>query len=234
MLFHFAPVATLVSHIINNKSHIAKSGRFTILEFIVYNYPYLILPFVFHATQAIIAFDVFYKIVRFGTVAFAVPAETFLPYQTRAYYEGRQDVVTGYAKRVMALGLMPLIAASTILLVFGGEMFHHLLKHAAVITISLRVAMVGMLAAMLFQTASGTFLVGIGEYVGLGRVATITACLMAALVVVCRATGSTFEVFIGGYVAVYAIHAIMFQLYFRRLPSSGTVVPSAAFRREIS
>lgn len=216
------PLQQLGRHLAENRVHVFRSGWLTGGEFMIYNFPYLAIPALFHDPMRLVVFDVFYKIFRFGAVAYAVPAETFLPHQTRAYYNGEIGKVMKYARLILLIGLVPLAGAAGILLLFGDPFFHRLLDGAATVDGATVAAMIAMLAAMLAQVGAGTFLVGVNQYARLGRLALITVSLMAVLTVATAVLRLPFQTFLWGYVAVYGVHALMFQWTLNRFVREST------------
>jgi O-antigen/teichoic acid export membrane protein len=206
----------LAAHLRHNHRHIMTSGWFTVLEFLIYNFPYMLLPFLYADGTRIVAFDVFYKVVRFGGVAYGVAFETFLPYQTRAYYSGNLAQVRKYLANVELLAVIPFVIATAALIVAGGPFFHFLLNNAALISHLTRWTMILMLLFILLQSSPGSFLVGIGRYRDVSRRAAITTTLMVLLSVAAWIFKLPFDQFLLGYVLLYGLHAAMFQWLFYR------------------
>lgn len=211
-----SPPPAILRHLRQNWRDVGHSGALTVIEFAIYNSPYLAIPFLFHDKITIVAFDVFYKVVRFGGVAYGVPAETLLPSQTRAYYAGdRRGVLrTFYAN--LLLGAVPLAAATALVLLFGNTLFTVLLSKSGIVDESLRIAMVMMLAAMLFQNSAGTFLLSTGNYRSLSRIALLTMILVGAAMAATWTASLPFETFMFAYVGIYCLHALLYCLYLWR------------------
>jgi hypothetical protein len=209
----------IARHLADNFRNIGRSGALTVIEFLMYNFPYIAIPLVFGDRMLIVPFDIFYKIVRFGAVSYAVSAESFLPPQTHAYYRDDRGGVLRYYYMGLLLGLLPLCAATAILLGFGDRVFTTLLARAGVIDPAMRIDMVIMLAAMLLQNSAGTFLVGTGNYSPLCRLAAITLSLMGVDVLATWQWRLSFDHFMALYVAAYAVHAIFYSGYLFRFLS---------------
>jgi hypothetical protein len=223
--------AAVLLHLRSNYRNIIHSGSLTLSEFVIYNFPYLMIPFVFTDKGFIVAFDIFYKVTRFGSVSYGVAAETFLPSQTRAFHSKDRAQVLRYYRIVALLGLIPLSISLTVLFGFGDQLFTKLLSRGGMIDASLRVAMGVMLTAMLFQTSAGTFLVGSGNYERLSRLAFVTLSLMGAVVVATWAAHISFGHFMYSYVAVYSLHAMFYTVYlfyFVRGLDARDLLPQAA------
>jgi hypothetical protein len=119
----------------------------------------------------------------------------------------------------LSLGLIPVIVGSVAIMAGGGQFFRFLLNGAASISDHARWAMIAMLAFILVQSAAGSLLVGAGRYRDISRAAAITASLMAIWCAVTYAGKLPFDVFLAGYVALYGVHALMFQWLFNRVNS---------------
>ncbi len=74
--------------------------------------------------------------------------------------------------------------------------------------------MVGMLAAMVLQVAAGSLLVNTGLQGRLAKLTVVTCLFMAGLTLMTLASGLSFEQFLGGYVAAYALHAALYASCF--------------------
>jgi O-antigen/teichoic acid export membrane protein len=199
-----------------NKQHVYSTGKLTGFEFVIYNHPYLLLPLLLGNASSIIAYDVFYKIVRFGGVACNVAVETFLPSQTRAFYARDWPVVRRYRWIVVALSLIPFLLASAFLVVLGQRFMVGLVSTAHPIDPSLRYLSVAMLGAIVFQASAGGFMVGIGEYALLGNLSMITVTVMAISALVVWFYHLPFIIFMFCFVAAYWLHTAMYQWAFHR------------------
>lgn len=207
----------MLAFLAENGEGVMKSGGFTALEFILYNFPYLLIPLMFHGPAHLVGFDLFIKVTRFGGAAYSVPAEAFSPQQTRAHYAGDGARVARYQRMMWAIGAVPMVAGGALLIFAGGPLFDHLLAGIHAISPALRWIMAAMLAALLLQTSAGGFLLSVGRYDELTRAAIVTVGLMALVVVLTMAERLSFDAFMALYVLVYAGHALMFQAAFRRL-----------------
>jgi hypothetical protein len=206
-----------------NREGVIKSGRFTALEFVIYNFPYLLIPVMFHGPADLVGFDLFNKVTRFGGAAYSVPAEAFTPQQTRAHYEGNVDGVRHYQRLMWAVGAIPMAIGVLLLLFIGGPLFDRLLNGVHAVPMEVRVAMAVMLALLLLQSSAGGFLLSVGRYDEVSRVATVTVTLMAADVLATMLFGLSFPTFLLLYVAAYGVHAMLFELAFRRMPDDKAV-----------
>ncbi|MBB3911817.1 hypothetical protein [Sphingomonas desiccabilis] len=217
--FHVRPgrFGRMLAFLGENRDGVMKSGKFTALEFAIYNFPYLAIPFLFHGPANLVGFDLFNKVARFGGAAYSVPAEAFTPQQTRAYYAGDVEGVKRYQRMTWAVGAVPMVIGSVLLISLGGPVFDALLAGIHAIPLVLRCAMAAMLAALLLQSSAGGFLLSVGHYDEVSRVATVTACLMLGVVVATALFGLSFVDFMVLYVLAYGVHAVLFEASFRRL-----------------
>jgi O-antigen/teichoic acid export membrane protein len=216
----------IVRHLRGSYRNIWHSGSLTLIEFVIYNFPYVLIPVLFADRSYLIAFDIFYKVVRFGAVSYGVPAESLLPPQTRAYYAGNRGKVVRLYGATLLIGLLPLAAALILILGFGDHVFTILLSRGGVVDGTVRLAMAVMLIAMLFQSAAGTFLVATGNYAQLCRLACITLVLMGGTVLATWGLGLGFQWFLTLYVGAYCAHAVFYSAYLPRFLAGGSAVPA--------
>lgn len=199
-----------------NRSNIALTGGLTGLQFSIANAPYLLLPLMFGAAS-VVPFDIFYKVCRFGAVAFSVPIETILPPQTRAFYAGDLAEVRRQQSHALLTGALIVLGAGVFLVLFGQQLFGILLNHTHSVPAGMRYVMIGMLAAMLIQSTAGSFLTAIGEYKVMTRIAAVTTVLTAAAVIVTVALDLSFLHFMILYVIAFGAHAAMYLRAFERM-----------------
>lgn len=194
----------------NDIRAIRHTGVFSALETAIYNFPYMFVPFLYGASSAVVAFDTFYKIVRFGASAYLASAEATLPAQTRALHEGDRGRLAGRTAMALGLGALPMIVGILAVTVFGDFTFGHLLKKAGLIPETTRIAMGVMLAAMLIQTISGNLLVNTGKAALLARLSWVIAAGLALFSAAVMIFHLPFSTFILGYAAVYAAGAVAY------------------------
>ena len=207
----------------DNKRHVYSTAKLTSLEFVIYNHPYLVLPLVTGNAASIIAYDVFYKIMRFGGVSCSVAVETFLPQQTRAYYAGDRAALRRYRWIVVALSMIPFLLASVFLVVLGQRFMVGLLSSAHPIDPMLRYLSIAMLGAVVFQASSGGFLVGIGEYGRLGDLSMITVALLATSALVVWWAHLPFMIFMACFVAAFWVHTSLYEWVCQRIFRSADI-----------
>ncbi|MGU3316930.1 hypothetical protein ACLBWH_15395 [Sphingomonas sp. M6A6_1c] len=227
--FHLrpGPPCRIVAFFVEHRDGVLSSGRFTALEFAIYNFPYLLIPMLFHGPANLVAFDLFNKVARFGGAAYSVPAEAFTPQQTRAHYAGDVDSVERYQHLMWLVGSVPMVIGGALLLLAGGPVFDRLLDGVHMVPVEVRIAMAAMLAALLLQTSAGGFLLSVGRYDDVFHVAKVTAGLMAIATVATLLFGLSFATFMLLYVAAYGVHAVLFQAAFRRLSGDARRIRAA-------
>ncbi len=163
-----------------------------------------------------------------------MPAEAALPHQTRAFYTGRWREVLLYFGGIIGIEMIIFACAAAVILGAGGPMFTALLSKGGIVTPAIRLAMTGMLGAMIFQVAAGSMLINTGLQGRLAQLSLISCALMALLVVMVAVARWPFPRFLGGYVAVYWLHTVLYLVCFawfmarsRRLGAANAEVPAA-------
>lgn len=214
---HVLTPRKLVSFSVGNRRNVARTGAFGGMEFVLYNFPYLLIPALGLGGHTLVFFDLFYKLTRFAGVAFAVPIETLLPFQTRAWHEGRLPEVRKL-RRQMLLLCLPIFAIASILLLFFGRWFFHVLLHGyPTVNPGLVYAMVAMMFFIMLQATTGTFLGSIGRFDTLVRIGTFAL----ALALVVAGLGFFFRIGAGPllvvYVIGYGVYAFIYRNSFSRL-----------------
>jgi O-antigen/teichoic acid export membrane protein len=186
---------------------ITASAVLSMSEFLIYIYPYYVIPLTHRDALALVAFDMFYKVTRFATTAYLTVTETVLPHQTRAFHAGNVPMLRKMMLVAFALAAVPMIGAIGIIGLFGDRFFGILLGNPDVVTPSIRLTICVMLFLMMVQTVSGAVLAGIGRLGVLARRASTTFGMMLVLALVSGLQNWSIEQFIAGYAAVYAYEA---------------------------
>lgn len=209
----------IVLHLRENAKNIATSGSFTGLDFLIYNLPYVLLPFMYTDASRIVAFDIFFKTLRLAGVAQGVATETFQPYQTRAFHERDFRAVRKYCLIIILLGAVPATGVSLGIIYFGDEFFQFLLNGVAHVSPVTHYAMIAMIFLVLLQGVPGSLIVGVGLYRQMRKIGMVTVTLMIALYLVTFLADVSFDMLISGYVAIYGLHTLMVGRLFLRLES---------------
>lgn len=219
------PPRRLFAFVNENKGKVARTGTFSAMEFVLYNFPYLLIPALGLGSHLLVFFDLFYKVTRFSGVAYNVPIETLLPFQTRAWHEGRRDDVRRLRRQMILLCLPIFLVAATALLFFGKQFFDLLLDDFPDVESGLIYAMIAMMFLILLQATTGTFLVGVGRFDTLVRLGTVALGLSAAIAgaaIVFRLEGPQLLVL---YLVGYAGYTFLYRRAFTRLLRSAPQAP---------
>ncbi|WP_419898817.1 hypothetical protein [Roseomonas sp. USHLN139] len=191
---------------------IAGSASLSLSDFLIYIFPYYALLAAKAGATALIAFDMFYKVTRFGGTAFFTVTETMLPHQTRAYHDGDTATLTKLMGGAFALCAVPCLVASTLIYVWGDHIFGTLLGHPDIVSGQMQLAICFMLVFMMIKAVSGAVLAGIGELRPLARRATTALAAMLVFAAVSGLNGWTIDTFVTGYVLIYACQATSYFL----------------------
>jgi O-antigen/teichoic acid export membrane protein len=198
-----------------NTRQLGAVGLFSGLEFAIYNFPYLLVPLLYGKGWALVAFDVFYKITRFGAAGYLAVNEGLLPAATRAIHEGDAVRIRRHVVVSLALSAVACVAGAVGVTVFGDLVFGLLLHDASRAPHTLRICMAATLLAMMFQACAGVLMINTGKGPVLARVATGMGVAMALLAVV-ASFGLGFERFMVAYTVLFACgSAVYFTLLTR-------------------
>ncbi|WP_159993407.1 hypothetical protein [Roseomonas sp. 18066] len=191
---------------------IAGSASLSLSDFLIYIFPYYALLAAKAGATALIAFDMFYKVTRFGGTAFFTVTETLLPHQTRTYHAGD----TNGLARLMGLSFLlcagPCLVAATLIYVWGDEIFGTLLGHPDIVSAQMQLAICFMLFFMMLKAVSGAVLAGIGELRPLARRASTALAAMLVFAAISGISGWSIDIFVTGYVLLYAGQATSYFL----------------------
>jgi O-antigen/teichoic acid export membrane protein len=198
-----------------HRGGIGRSGTFTGAEFLLYNGPYLAIPFLFKDPTAIVIYDLFYKVTRFSGLSYNIAIETFLPQQTRAFHANQKHLIASSMRRVALVCLVPLLLGAAAIMIGGNWAFSRLLPSPYQVSPVVQYCMVAMLAAGLVHSTAGTLIVAIGRFGAALRIAIVTLLLLALAMAATRLLGLSFDQFLVLYVAAYTWHGLMFQWQLR-------------------
>lgn len=186
-----------------SRGQLGGAGVFALCEVAVYNFPYLVIPTLFHSATALVAFDIFYKVTRFGASAYLVANEGLLPAQTRAIHHRAGPTFIRNVLICLGISALPCLCGVLAVSVFGDPVFKLLLGDAARVSMDVRGAMAAVLVAMLFRAASGTLLLNTGKSSLLARLALGEVAAMVALTLACVLVKASFAQFLWGYVVIF-------------------------------
>jgi O-antigen/teichoic acid export membrane protein len=191
---------------------IAGAANLSLSDFLIYIFPYYALLAAKAGATALIAFDMFYKVTRFGGTAFFTVTETMLPHQTRAFHANDTRNLTRYIGLAFLLCAAPCLVASTLIYVWGDMIFGTLLGHPDIVSPHMQLAICFMLVFMMLKAVSGTVLAGIGRLRPLAHRATTVLVAMLTFALISGLAGWSIDVFVTGYVLLYAGQAISYFL----------------------
>ena len=203
-----------------NRGGLGRSGLFTGAEFVLYNGPYLAIPFMFADPTAIVVFDLFYKVTRFSGLSYSVAIDAFLPAQTRAWHANQVGLIRPSVRRVALICLAPLLAGAAGILLLGDYVFGRLLPSPYQVTPIVRYCMVAMLAGGLVHATAGGVVIALGRFGAGLRIAACTLALLALAMALTAMLGLSFEEFLVLYVTAYWCHGLLFQWRLFRLTAS--------------
>ncbi len=186
-----------------SRGQLGGAGLFALCEVVVYNFPYLVIPMLFHSAAALLAFDIFYKITRFGASAYLVANEGLLPAHTRAIHQGVGSTIIRNIAICLGISALPCSVGVMAVSAFGEPVFKLLLGDASRVSMDARGAMAAVLVAMLFRATSGTLLLNTGKSKLLARLAVCEVVAMVALTLACALLKASFAQFLWGYVAIF-------------------------------
>lgn len=189
---------------------ITASAVLSLSEFLIYIYPYYVIPLIYRDALALVVFDMFYKVTRFGVTAFLTVAETMMPHQTQAYHAHDVTKLMRWIRLSFGLSALPFAVGAGIIYVLGDRFFGTLLGHPEVVSESTRIAICVMLFLMLVQTASGAVLAAIGWLAPLARRAALSFLGMLIMAAVAAWRNWSIDGFIIGYVVVYGFEAFAY------------------------
>jgi hypothetical protein len=196
---------------------------FNVSAFTIYVFPYFIIPGMSFPRDALVVFDTFYKVGRFGATAYRLAGDAFLPMQTRAVHEGRTRDLMSSVGRVLAFQFVIFLVGAICLLGGSDRIFPILLNGKVEISQAIVLMMVAMLFLELIQLTLEVILINSGQFVPMAKlyVAVVTGLGTVALVsYLCKLS---FPLFLGAYVLVYGIGALLHvPLFLRYLGPSRT------------
>jgi O-antigen/teichoic acid export membrane protein len=168
------------------------------------------------ATDALVVFDTFYKVGRFGATAYRVAGDAFLPMQTRAVHEGRTPDLMSSVGTVFAFQFVIFLVGAICLLGGSDRIFPALLNGKVQISHAIVVMMVAMLFLELIQLTLEAILINSGLFEPMAKLYVAVVTALATVALVSYLGQLSFPLFLGGYVLVYGIGAILHVPLFLR------------------
>lgn len=196
-------------------------AAFNVSAFTIYVFPYFIIPGMSFPRDALIVFDTFYKVGRFGATVYRVAADAFLPTQTRAVHEGRTRELMLSVGMVLAFQFVIFLVGAICLLGGSDRIFPALLNGKVEISHTIVLMMVAMLFLELIQLTLEVILINSGLFEPMAKlyVTVVTALGVVALASYLYELG--FPIFLAAYVLVYGIGAVLHVPLFLRYLGPG-------------
>ena len=179
-------------------------SAFTILVF-----PYFVIPAMSFPRDALVMFDTFYKVGRFGATAYRLIGDAYLPMQTRAVHEGRTRDLMSSVGTVIALQLVMFLVAAICLLGWADQIFPVLLNGKVSISHAVVLMMVVMLFLEVIHFTLELILVNSGLFEPMAKLYVSVVAALGAVALVTYLTKLPFVVFLAVYVLVYGIGAVL-------------------------
>jgi O-antigen/teichoic acid export membrane protein len=195
-------------------------AAFNVSAFTIYVFPYFIIPAMSFPRDALVVFDTFYKVGRFGATAYRVAADAFLPMQTRAVHEGRTRDLMSSVGMVLAFQFVIFLVGAICLLAGSDWIFPVLLNGKVEISQAIVLMMVAMLFLELFQLTLEIILINSGLFEPMAKLYVTVVTALGTVALVSYLWELSFPLFLGMYVLVYGLGAILhvplFLHYFGR------------------
>jgi O-antigen/teichoic acid export membrane protein len=196
-------------------------AAFNSSAFTIYVFPYFIIPGMSFPSDALIVFDTFYKVGRFGATVYRVAADAFLPMQTRAVHEGRTRELMSSVGMVLAFQFFIFLIGAVGLLRGADWIFPALLNGRVEISRTIVMMMVAMLFLELIQLTLEVILISSGLFEPMARLYVTVLTALGAVALASYLFQLAFPTFLGAYVVVYGIGAILHVPLFLRYLGPG-------------
>jgi hypothetical protein len=191
-------------------------AAFNVSAFTIYVFPYFIIPGMSFPSDALIVFDTFYKVGRFGATVYRVAADAFLPLQTRAVHEGRTRELMLSVGAVLAIQFVIFLTGAICLLGGSDWIFPALLNGKVEISQTIVLMMVAMLFLELIQLTLEVILINSGLFEPMAKLYVTILTALGAVALASHLFKLAFPTFLGAYVLVYGIGAIVHVPLFLR------------------
>jgi O-antigen/teichoic acid export membrane protein len=198
-------------------------AAWNVSAFTIFVFPYFIVPALSFPKEALIVFDTFYKVCRFGATAYGWAGDAFLPMQTRAVHEGRLRNLMSSVGTVLALKSIIFLVAAICLLGGSDRIFPTLLNGKVEISQAIVLMMVAMLFLQVIHLTLEQILINAGLFEPMAKLYVTVVTALGAVALVSYLCKLAFPTFLGAYVLVYGVGAILHvPLFLRYLGPSRT------------
>jgi hypothetical protein len=184
-------------------------AAFNVSAFTIYVFPYFIIPVMSFPWDALVVFDTFYKVGRFGATAYRVAGDSFLPMQTRAVHEGRTRDLMVSVGTVLGFQFVIFLVGAFCLLGGSDRIFPVLLNGKVEISQAIVLMMVAMLFLELIQLTLEVILINSGLFQPMAKLYVAVVTALGTVALVSYLWKLSFPLFLGAYVLVYGIGAIL-------------------------
>lgn len=194
------------------------AAAFNVSAFTIYVFPYFVIPAMSFPRDALVVYDMFYKVGRFGATAYRVAGDAFLPMQTRAVHEGRTRDLMSSVGRVLAFQCIIFLVGAICLLVGSARIFPVLLNGKVEIGHTVVLMMVVMLFLELIQLTLEVILINTGLFRPMAKLYVAVLTALGTVAIGSYLFKLSFPLFLGTYVLVYGVGAILhIPLFLRHL-----------------
>lgn len=184
-------------------------------------FPYFIVSAMSFPKEALVVFDTFYKVCRFGATTYGLAGEAFLPLQTRAVHEGRPRDVMSSVGTVLALKSIIFLIVAIFLLGGSDRIFPILLNGKVEISQTVVLMMVAMLFLQIIHLTLELILINSGFFEPMAKLYVTVVAALGAVALVTYLCKLAFPTFLGAYVLVYGLGAILHIPLFLRYLGPG-------------
>jgi hypothetical protein len=164
----------------SNGRQLVNSAAHAISETYIYNFAYFVVPWAYGLGAPTIIFDTANKIFRSNYMIYSAICDLFVPRQTQAFSERDAPTLVRAILLAMALGAVPLVAVSAILVCFHARFFALLLGPAAVMPPEVVPIIVILLTVSLAKMVAYSVLIHCGFFARAARLGPIFVVAMTA------------------------------------------------------
>jgi O-antigen/teichoic acid export membrane protein len=191
-----------------NWQAIWKSSAGALSELFVVTFPYYLVPVAFGLGAPPIILDTAFKIFRGSCVIFAAVCDLTVPGQTRAYAEGDGRRLAAISLLAAGLCAIPALAAGSLLILGGDEIYRFLLHTAATVPPEVTPVIVVLLLAGILQIIAEALLQHTGYFKSLAWNGALVVAMMLIATIVSFVAKLSLIGFLTAYAVAYALGAL--------------------------
>ncbi|MGF1454811.1 MAG: hypothetical protein ACFB6R_05460 [Alphaproteobacteria bacterium] len=185
------------------------ASAYGLQEFFLYNAPYFIVPIISRDPRDLIAFDIFFKITRFGISGHHAINEAMAPVLTRSLHAGNTSSAFRTIGLILLLSFFVAVVGSVTVTQFGDLTFELLLDDEALVPDIVRAAMAGFLVAGAMNMCNASILLFKASYTLLASASLISLTAVAIWAGVIWIFEWGFLPFMVGYTVIYATRSVI-------------------------